>query len=163
MWNLPGPGIKRMSSALAGRFLTTKPPAKSVKLMPLNHWFSKHGCQANSISTTRELVRRALRLCPWSEWKGWGGVQQVTRVQVRGRGRCFRCLTRTGSPPHTQYPWPLHPLSSRLHESGGLQRWRGMGSTPLPNSYHDLVQACPICKPETTQLPTWAVTEVTST
>ena len=29
MWNLPGPGIKPISSALAGRFLTTGPPGKS--------------------------------------------------------------------------------------------------------------------------------------
>ena len=29
MWNLPRPGIKPMSAALAGRFLTTGPPGKS--------------------------------------------------------------------------------------------------------------------------------------
>ena len=29
MWNLPGPGIKPVSSALAGRFLSTVPPGKS--------------------------------------------------------------------------------------------------------------------------------------
>ena len=29
MWNIPGPGIKPMSSALAGRFVTTEPPEKS--------------------------------------------------------------------------------------------------------------------------------------
>ena len=29
MWNLPRPGIKPMSPALAGRFLTTEPPGKS--------------------------------------------------------------------------------------------------------------------------------------
>jgi len=28
MWNLPRPGIKPMSPALAGRFLTTEPPEK---------------------------------------------------------------------------------------------------------------------------------------
>ena len=28
MWYLPGPGIKSMSPALAGRFLTTEPPGK---------------------------------------------------------------------------------------------------------------------------------------
>ena len=27
-WDLPGPGIKPMSPALAGRFLTTEPPGK---------------------------------------------------------------------------------------------------------------------------------------
>ena len=29
MWNLPGPGIKPLSSALAGGFLCTRPPGKS--------------------------------------------------------------------------------------------------------------------------------------
>lgn len=29
MWNLPGPGVKPMPSALAGRLLTTGPPGKS--------------------------------------------------------------------------------------------------------------------------------------
>ena len=30
MWDLPGPGIKPVSPALAGRFLTTAPPGKSL-------------------------------------------------------------------------------------------------------------------------------------
>ena len=30
MWDLPGPGIEPMSPALAGRFLTTEPPGKSL-------------------------------------------------------------------------------------------------------------------------------------
>ena len=29
MWNLPRPGIESMSPALAGGFLTTRPPGKS--------------------------------------------------------------------------------------------------------------------------------------
>ena len=29
MWDLPGPGLKPVSSALAGGFLTTAPPGKS--------------------------------------------------------------------------------------------------------------------------------------
>ena len=31
MWDLPGPGLEPMSPALAGRFLTTAPPGKSLK------------------------------------------------------------------------------------------------------------------------------------
>ena len=31
MWDLPGPGIEPMSPALAGGFLTTAPPGKSLK------------------------------------------------------------------------------------------------------------------------------------
>ena len=33
MWNPPGPGIKPMSPALAGRFLSTKPPRKSREIV----------------------------------------------------------------------------------------------------------------------------------
>ena len=32
MWDLPGPGLKPMSPALAGRFLTTAPPGKSSRI-----------------------------------------------------------------------------------------------------------------------------------
>ena len=31
MWDLPGPGLEPVSPALAGRFLTTVPPRKSLK------------------------------------------------------------------------------------------------------------------------------------
>ena len=30
MWDLPGPGLEPLSPPLAGRFLTTAPPAKSL-------------------------------------------------------------------------------------------------------------------------------------
>ena len=36
IWDLPGPGIKPMSPALAGRFLTTGPPGKS-RLILINY------------------------------------------------------------------------------------------------------------------------------
>ena len=32
MWDLPGLGLKPMSPALAGRFLTTAPPGKPLEL-----------------------------------------------------------------------------------------------------------------------------------
>ena len=35
MWNLPGPGIKPVSLALTGGFLTTGPPGKSLGMYPL--------------------------------------------------------------------------------------------------------------------------------
>ena len=34
MWNVPRPGIKPVSPALAGRFLTTGPPVKSLGFLP---------------------------------------------------------------------------------------------------------------------------------
>ena len=33
MWDLPGPGLERLSPALAGGFLTTEPPGKPRKLL----------------------------------------------------------------------------------------------------------------------------------
>ena len=39
MWNLPGPGIESVSSALAGKFLTTGPPGKSqICLLKVSLW-----------------------------------------------------------------------------------------------------------------------------
>ena len=37
MWHLPGPGIEPVSPALAGGFLTTAPPGKSLNLCILIH------------------------------------------------------------------------------------------------------------------------------
>ena len=43
MWDLPGPGLKAMSPALAGGFLITAPPGKShMTLFEL--WFSQGIC-----------------------------------------------------------------------------------------------------------------------
>ena len=36
MWDLPGPGIKPVSPALAGRFLTIVPPGKSLEMCLLS-------------------------------------------------------------------------------------------------------------------------------
>ena len=33
MWDLPGPGLEPESPALAGRFLTTEPPVKSLPIL----------------------------------------------------------------------------------------------------------------------------------
>ena len=35
MWDLPGPGLEPLSPALAGGFLTTAPPGKSLNTYPL--------------------------------------------------------------------------------------------------------------------------------
>ena len=48
MWNLPGPGIEPMSSALAGRFLTTGLPGKSCSMsvfgLPSQSWVLQYDC-----------------------------------------------------------------------------------------------------------------------
>ena len=36
MWDLPGPGLKPVSPVLAGRFLTTAPPGKSLDIISSN-------------------------------------------------------------------------------------------------------------------------------
>ena len=42
MWDLPGPGIEPMSSALVGRFLSTRPPGKSQFLLNFVLFSIKH-------------------------------------------------------------------------------------------------------------------------
>ena len=37
---LPGPGIEPVSPALAGRFLSTEPPEKSMSYSSLLEWYS---------------------------------------------------------------------------------------------------------------------------
>ena len=39
MWDLPGPGIESVSPALAGGFLTTVPPGKSLSTDFRNHYW----------------------------------------------------------------------------------------------------------------------------
>ena len=53
MWDLPGSGIKRVSLAFAGRFLTSKPPGK-----PLNPFF------CSLIITTSKLPSEFPNLSP---------------------------------------------------------------------------------------------------
>ena len=40
MWDLPRPGLEPMSPALAGRFLTTVPPGKPLKLIVFKKAFT---------------------------------------------------------------------------------------------------------------------------
>ena len=53
MWDLPGPGIEPASPALAGRFLTTAPPGKSLPsvLMML--------CLCSCLKTTNKIFFQA--------------------------------------------------------------------------------------------------------
>ena len=54
MWDLPGPGLEPVSPALAGRFITTAPPGKS--LVP---YFSRCSVRWESLSRVAEA------------WQGW--------------------------------------------------------------------------------------------
>ena len=42
MWDLPGPGIEPVSPALAGGFLTTAPPGKSLKVLLTGLRLNRH-------------------------------------------------------------------------------------------------------------------------
>ena len=56
MWNLPGPGIKPVSPALAGGFLTTGPPGKSCFSVYVTELSGQsHGCKGALKSTRPSL------------------------------------------------------------------------------------------------------------
>ena len=58
MWDLPGPGIKPMSPALTGRFLTTAPPGKSLSSL---YYASKQGKNKLPVSGASFLVEKQER------------------------------------------------------------------------------------------------------
>ena len=53
MWDLPGPGIKPVSPALAGGFFTTEPPGKPLLVGVVNILY-----QAKEISLYSYFVKR---------------------------------------------------------------------------------------------------------
>jgi len=67
--DLPGPGIKPVSPALAGRFFTTEPPGKHPHPTPL---ITVHGKKDGAKKDSKDL--------DWSNWK------DVILSQVRQGG-----------------------------------------------------------------------------
>ena len=73
MWDLPGPGLKPMSPALAGRFLTTAPQGKPLDLVliiwNINMIFSVIHLKPFNVSSPRtiwlvvDLAPQRLRVC----------------------------------------------------------------------------------------------------
>ena len=62
VWDLPGPGLKPVSPALAGRFLTTTPPGKSSSSVLFLRRFDHS--ELNGVGCCPEaLLGRALGLC----------------------------------------------------------------------------------------------------
>ena len=57
MWDLPGPGLERVSPALAGGFLTTEPPGKSPMtiLIPQGLFLSSHP-KMKLLRTKKEIL-----------------------------------------------------------------------------------------------------------
>ena len=69
MWDLPGPGIKPVCPALAGRFSTTRPPERPS--LP--------------VFISRTLLKLAITICSlivkwllWLQWHGWAVVTETT-------------------------------------------------------------------------------------
>ena len=65
MWDLPGPGIEPVSPALAGGFLTTAPPGKSLesdfKLNTMNTTTCVHSELKNLLYTPYQGIGKAKR------------------------------------------------------------------------------------------------------
>ena len=63
MWNLPRPGIKLLSLALAGRFLTTGPPGTSLSRNLLHGYMSDYGYrthdQEQSIKRKQKFIGKS--------------------------------------------------------------------------------------------------------
>ena len=113
MWNLPGAGIELKSPALAGRFLTTGPPEKSL----LSH-FESPSLRKTSLRTS-SLVVQWLELCASSAGGpssilGWGtkipqAVQCGQKKKDLKKSWCVHSL-------HARTP----PTHMRVHPSGLL-------------------------------------------
>ena len=85
LWNLPGPGIKPVSAAFTGRFLTSGPPGKSLTLIIMKYplllelmlFVLKYTlCWRRQWHPTPVLLpgkshgRRSLEGCsPWGRWR----------------------------------------------------------------------------------------------
>ena len=59
MWDLPGSGTELMSPALAGRFFTTKPPRKPLKIL------NNYTCEDCS-SKYRHILRIQVHMKLWA-------------------------------------------------------------------------------------------------
>ena len=66
MWDLPGPGLKAVSPALAGGFLTTAPPGKSLYSVYFDLILV---CQIQYLN--EQLPESALQRVECNKWRGW--------------------------------------------------------------------------------------------
>ena len=98
MWDLPGPGIKPVSSEPAGGFFTTEPPGKPLKtflvfkmLMPLHILVHLGISPLRSVPNQVPDDHQALRytkkgikyssLCKWLTWQPGDGSQGMVSVK----------------------------------------------------------------------------------
>ena len=138
MWHLPGPGLEPVSPALAGRFLTTAPPGKTLRnhliqfflrcfLLLVQLWcglfkaslrspvMTHHTLILSSAGFPRPQPRRhglpGVQMCPTEqEWQAscWLGACVCTRPGAATRGRCVFAFHK------------LLSLFSKLDLLGGL-------------------------------------------
>ena len=103
MWNLPGPGIESVSSALAGKFLTTGPPGRSqIGVLKASLWLrcrmsleweeevgDQQSCDGATVNVgccsewrDEDYPGRMHRASRWIEWIWGEGGREVNPGQV---------------------------------------------------------------------------------
>ena len=98
MWDLPRQGLEPVSSALAGRFLTTAPPGKSQHAVFLFLFLAALGLSCSMQDLCCGMQDLSLRCVGSSLWHtGFSscGAQAPERACSRARGLCS--LWHTGS------------------------------------------------------------------
>ena len=153
MWNLPRPGLKPMSPALAGRFLTTEPPGKpspflaGVDLSPPSLGIWKHAlsspwatslCHHRWQNRTFWLKKHKPNTHTHTQSKQWQELLVITEPQPRlvmwqgpansnpGEGRGGRRCRKGGQPAE---PWPLWSLPWYIGQKQGPTRCAAEGSS----------------------------------
>ena len=61
MWDLPGPGVKPVSPALAGGFLTTEPPGKPYR------WLLRRAVVAQMVKNPPEIQETQVQSLGWED------------------------------------------------------------------------------------------------
>ena len=74
MWDLPGPGLEPVSPALAGGFLTTVPPGKSLKFlvivvfMVMGNWKMDPRCPSTSEIRAGTALTDGISTAIWEQF-----------------------------------------------------------------------------------------------
>ena len=133
MWDLPGPGLKPVSPALVGGFLTTAPPGKYFQLCFGHELFQAVWPQAHHL-TSLSLVLLIVR-SPHVAGQGRGGRWWVA-------GASELSLYPLGSSQAHAPPWLPTAASPALHlGSGAVQK--GQEGDTLQSSPLLMADKCP--------------------
>ena len=126
MWDLPGPGLEPVSPALAGRFLITVPPGKSLII----HFKWVNSCYVNYISVKLFQKRGAVALKSSSQPSS-GSPAEGTEVVAQawmlpGPGKRSRKNHGPGSELSGRL-WRVYSLSNRRPQSRRCPRMAKQG------------------------------------